>query len=384
MGYVSISDALALLGDAALEDSKPQLRERFLEFIRQSKWQPDDFRYWIEGCLAKGSRQRPAYYYALQDIVVTIGMHLGMKVEYGSYSSYQPGVPWDGRWWTSDNSCIIVEVKASAWPSASYLDVCAALEDAAEDRLYGLFVVGQGSTRELIEQIKGGEYRNQLKVISCNDLVRLWRLKMNLERTASDQRAARMVQSVLLPFESVNVGSLVNIIYEVAARQDCEKQEQVATPPAKPTAQPWQPAELWAFLDDSQPTQVALLMALSCSTEPSVPMAVVVQRMKQAARWLPHIPQDVEFNAKSVGGARAGFSKRAHALGKESFLDVAGSHYRIKDRYKECIAEWLRERGLDVDCTAVAKRDAEEGLLPPFEPLVNKRLPFFEGLGNTA
>ncbi len=384
MTRASISDALALLGEEGLDDHNVQAKQRFRDFLHQPKWQPDDFAFWIAECLKKGGRDRPVYYYALQDIIVTVGVHLGMEVEYGSYSSYSQEAFWDGRWFSANKGCIVVEAKASTWPTVSvhqlggYLDTCVGSAPGACGSVHGVYVICRGPTQELIAQIKGSEYRSRLKVISCDDLIRLWKLKNSLQQAAGPDRAAHLVLSVLLPFESVNVGSLLDIIEEVAARQVCEEaaDDIRLSPETSPPAQPWQQQELWDFLEVSQPTQIALLMALASSSEPSVSSAVLASRMQVAAKQLPHIPTDYQFNAKTIGGARSGFSKRGHLLGKESFLDVASGRYRIKDDYKGWICAWLRERGLNVNGLATAGQNHAQP--PAFEPISRMRLPLGE------
>jgi hypothetical protein len=219
--------------------------------------------------------------------------------------------------------------------------------------LYGLYIVGRGPTQHLIEQIKGGEHRNRLKVIACSDLLRLWRLKLDLERKVGPDRAARMAQGILMPFESVNVGSLLDIIEEVAARQTCPEGAvagpELAPPIYEGGSSGWSRGELFDYLDICQPNQVALLMALAYSSERSLPGLLVAQRMQLAARQLPQVREGERFNARTIAAARAGFSRRAQILRKESILETTNGRYRLRQRYAPWVREWLHDCTLDAD-----------------------------------
>ena len=115
----SITDVLALLGGPGLDDSNDAVRRRYRQFLLQPKWSPQDIGGWINECLELGSRARPEFYFALQDLVVSMGVQFGMEVEFGSYTGAGAQVPFDGRWRTAQGHDILVEVKSSPLQSTA-------------------------------------------------------------------------------------------------------------------------------------------------------------------------------------------------------------------------------------------------------------------------
>ena len=348
MPNVSIADILRLLGDDGLEERYDARKNRFRALITQPKWTPDDFRAWIADCLEHLSPTAPMYAFAFQDLVVAVGHHLGMTAEFGLYS-HSPDIAYDGKWTTLASRIILVEAKASPWPVpsvhqlGSYMERYAIRYSVSPGTIFGLYVVGPGDCLPVIDQIKGSEFRNRMKLIQSEDLLRLWDLKIRLEQSMDPTAAARMVQSLLLPFESVNVGSLLDIIYEVWQRGESgEPKIEV------PNTGEWRRSEVLQLLDAAAPSQRALLAALaSIGPDPSL-ADTVVEYMKQAATRMSEAIDADTVTRRTLQGALAAFGRSRRDKHKESLVENTAEGYRITPRYYHWIADSAGELGLSL------------------------------------
>lgn len=351
MARTTIADILALLGPPGLDDSAPEGRDRFREFIRQPKWSPDDLGGWIGECLELASRARPEYYLALQDLVVTIGVHLGFEVEFGSYGASGAEIAYDGRWHAICGADILLEVKTSPWPlrAASqlgqYMDEYALATGRGARDVFGIWAVGDGDFAGLVDQIRGSEYRNRIKVASIADLLRLFTLRQMLEAQMPLERVFQVVQDLLLPFDSVNIGGVLDIIEGVAA---CSGEHPRGLSPVatRTTSSAWCRSELREFLDGRQPYQVAMLLALCSSPRCELTGEEMVDRMRALAPVVPGLDTSQSFSARTISGARSGLSKREQQAGKVSIIECRNGSYTIREDCREWVAEWLRDRGL--------------------------------------
>lgn len=351
MATTTVTDILALIGGPGLDDTRTEGRQRFRQFLCQPKWSPEDLRAWIDECMEMANRARSEYYYALQDLVVSIGMHLGFEVEFGSYTAAGADIPYDGKWRAITGEEIIVEVKSSPWPLGStnqigqYMHLFSELSGTDPADVFGLYAIGYGDFSGLADQIRGSDLRNRLKIASFHDLLRMFSLREILGRQLSTERTFQLLQSLLLPFESVNVGSLVDIIQGVAHGT-------LSAPDESPSADPnivrrrWRRSELRDFLEECQPNQIALLMALATSPRLELSSEEMVQRMRALWSYIPGLDGTQPCTTRSIGGARSGFSKREQLLGKESIIESFNGMYRIRPECREWVVEWLRSRGL--------------------------------------
>jgi hypothetical protein len=347
MPNVSIADILRLLGDEGLEERYDARKNRFRDLITQPKWAPDDFRAWIADCLDLLSPTAPTYAFAFQDLVVAVGDHLGMTAEFGLYS-HSPDIAYDGKWTTFAGRIILVEAKASPWPVpsvhqlGSYMERYALRYSVSPDNIFGLYVTGPGDCVPVIDQIKGSEFRNRMKLIQSADLLRLWDLKGRLEESMDSAAAARMVQSLLVPFESVNVGSLLDIIYEVWQRGEFGE----ARPPDEPADEEWRRSEVLQLLDAANPSQKALLAALASIGPDASPPDTVVDYMKQAATRMTEAIDAETVTRRTLQGALAAFGRSRRDKHKESLVENTSEGYRITPRYYHWIADWAGELGI--------------------------------------
>jgi len=348
----SITDVLALLGGPGLDDSNDAVRRRYRQFLLQPKWSPQDIGGWINECLELGSRARPEFYFALQDLVVSMGVQFGMEVEFGSYTGAGAQVPFDGRWRTAQGHDILVEVKSSPWPIGtcnqlgSYLDAYASATDQRPNQVFGIYAIGDGDFSPVIDQIKGGEYRNRMKVISFCDLVKLFSLLNLLEQQMPARRIHQVIQDLLLPFESVNVGSILEIIQGLAIASFGEQSLEDSATCGQPQREEWRRSELFDFLDDCQPNQVAMLLALCSSPSFDMSAEQMLERMSALSPVVPGLADEQTFSAKTLGGTRSGFSKREQQLGKNSVIGCRNGHYYIREEYAEWVTEWLTQANL--------------------------------------
>jgi len=158
---------------------------------------------------------------ALQDIVNNIGQRLGFEVEYGPYRpNSRPR--YDGLWQSRDlesgEVSLVVETKKSAGfqinpnkQPGSYMDHLVAENGLDASQVYGLIVVGEDDDDigGVVDAVRGSEYRKRIRVITCHQLYAL--LAMADEGGLSRHQTAQ----VLLPMDTVNVGSLVDLIEKI-------------------------------------------------------------------------------------------------------------------------------------------------------------------------
>lgn len=348
MANVSISDILALLGEGGLEDRFQERKARFRRFLAQDKWRPADFAGWIEECLEKGSSARPSYFHALQDIVVSVGIHLGMEVEYGTYGQ-GPDIGFDGKWSAYGGRTILLEVKASPWPVpsvhqlGSYMDRYVPRYDVAPSKVYGLFVVGPGDCAPLLDQIKGSEYRSRMKLIQVADLLRLWELQLQLRERSDPDAVKRTIQNLLLPFESVNVGSLLTLIEEVARRSTADAGGRAETAGVR---REWGRSELTELLEATTPAQRTLLAALASSRAEPVGGRKVVELMRRAAERCANVLDADTISHRTFAGALASLLRTCHQQDREPIIQKTSEGYRIAPRYMDWIVQWASGEGL--------------------------------------
>ncbi len=200
----SVGDILMLLGEP-LSDKNEEAQARFRRYIAQTKWTPDDYRAWLAECMEKGGRDSDArvYYNALQDIVVSLGSRLGLEVEYGRYSGSQREVAFDGLWKRESGEVIVLEVKTSPWPVDKVRQLGDYLSELAREKgwepvnVYGLYAIGPGDYEALVTQIRGSDWRNQMRLISFENLLRLTELAEQLDAIGGPGTGAAKAQRIL-------------------------------------------------------------------------------------------------------------------------------------------------------------------------------------------
>ncbi len=352
MATTSIEDVLMILGDI-LADKNEQAKDRFRRFIAQDKWTPDDYRMWLRECAEKGGRdaESRAYHYALQDIVASLGSRLGMEVEYGRYAGSQKEVAFDGLWKRSSGEVIVLEVKTSPWPVdkvrqlGDYLGHLAAQEGWDTQNVYGLYAIGPGDYEALVTQIRGSEWRNQMRLISFENLLRLIELSSQLDVIGGPGTGAAKAQRILLPVETIDVGNLIDLIMEIAEfrRQEVVEDGEDDDEGAGAPGALWERQALLDYLRNTTLFQKALLGALASVGEEWISRKQLLHLMGKVTATLPGT-EDHEITGYTIAGARAGLKMRRGD--KEDIIEQRQKRYRLRADYRDIVTSWAKTEGL--------------------------------------
>ena len=171
---------------------------------------------------------------ALQDIVNNIGQRLGFTVDYGMYNPGNSANGYDGLWKTTnfadETVHLVVETKKSTnftinhnEQPGKYMDRLVKEHDVDEGQVYGLIVVGEDdSIDSVVDAVRGSTYRNRIRVITCSRLMEL--LLMAEENNLEYEQVAQ----VLLPMDTVNIGSIVGLIHELVESNGVKVQEETS------------------------------------------------------------------------------------------------------------------------------------------------------------
>jgi hypothetical protein len=357
MAKPSMEDVLGLIG-WDLEDGTTT-KDRFREFLLKDSWEPEQYMAWLEECLKKADSARRTWYNALQDIAVAVGKRLGFEVEFGRYSGSTTEIAYDGLWRCGPKAVVLVEVKASGWPVTTVSQLGEYVrryqnQHRAEDvDVYGLYILGSNDVQHLVDMIKGGDYRNQLRLIAFDGLIKLWRLKADLEAVSGPGDAAERIQSIILPMENVNLGSLVTMLLEIAELISAEKVEsdQPTTPDVRPEddeSEPWIKDELFALFEHNTAWQNAFLTVLALMEEKEIFHDAALRLVNSVAQR--HMPSSSGRSCKSVAGLRGGFKIR-----KGNKPDFVGARWAFDgekwqasfwliDRYRDWVREWVTKK----------------------------------------
>ena len=220
---------LSLVGQ--LKDGSESVK-RFRNSIEKANLTVHDLRSWFNECAQNKGDQ---YNWALQDIVNLAGKHFGFNVEYGNYKSGH-----DGFWQSDVGKFLVVETKTTTAyqikPSTvgGYIKNIAKQKGLSEQDIFGLFVIAKGLPFQTLEDaIRGGEYRNKVRVISCDSLIDL------LEIMKTNNLDHKQIVSLLLPFDSINIGSIIDVIKEIISVQKEEIEEVLPEKEAEEKEEPW-------------------------------------------------------------------------------------------------------------------------------------------------
>lgn len=351
-----ICDILNLLGNELKDGSEEQ--RRFRSFIEQEKWSTEQLRAWLDECIKNSAGGQDPHNRAFQDLVVSLGKKLGFEIEYGRYLGRQSEINNDGLWKRENGDKILLEVKTSTWPISSigqlgdYIEGLSRADDGKN--IYGLYIIGKGDIQPLIEQIIGSKYKDNMRLILYSDLMELLRLIDDLEPVIGEKEAQIKVQNFLLPVESINIGNIIRLINEIAATKAETKTEIPGSEddPTENSNEPWIKNELIEYLNNATPYQRLLLAAIIQADEEPVTSKTVTFLMKGIAKSSPSEGIEKKITGRDIAGARAGLTIRRNKLHKEDVLESSWSNserdyiYKIKDQYKQVIAEWVEKENL--------------------------------------
>lgn len=151
--HISLNSINQLLGEDLKDGNRAS--QAFRTFITQATWQYENFEAWIQEAAAQ------KFFKHLQDIVVALGQHLGFQVEFGHYSPSKEGKSFDGLWKKTTGETIVLEVKSGTWIAhdigqlGEYLQEIKVKEAVPDEKVFGLYVVGEGEITPLADQIRG-------------------------------------------------------------------------------------------------------------------------------------------------------------------------------------------------------------------------------------
>lgn len=231
---VSLDVLLIAVGELR-DDSKES--KRFRNAIEMQEFKLEDYERWVDECCEKSGEQ---YNNALQDIVNALGKRLGFNpVEYGRYKGKKGEIGFDGLWHSPNKRYIVVEAKTTAAYTispdkiAGYIkQLISERENVEDDNTFGLYVVGKFEPTTLEDTIRGSVHRNKLRVVTCKDLIEIAKL---MRDKAIDHS---QILSLMLPFDNINIGRLLQIIRDVLKVKEEETVE-------APIEEEEKPEELW-------------------------------------------------------------------------------------------------------------------------------------------
>lgn len=345
---IEIKDILRLLGDE-LKDGAEQVN-RFREFIEKEKWPTDQIRKWLDECINESKGANDPYNRAFQDLVVSLGRRLGFEIQYGKYIGKSGEENHDGIWKRENGDMIVLEVKTSTWPIGSvgqlgdYLEMLSKRDE--NKNIFGLYVIGKGDIRPLIEQILGSKYKDRMRLILYDDLMEIINLKEELEPAIGEKQAIEKVQNLLSPIESINIGNIVRLIVEIATTKSTAVEEKEGEEIAE--EEPWTKAELLLYLKDAKTYQRILLAALAQVDKEPATSKQVTFLMNEIAKRRSSEGVDKKITGRDIAGARAGLKMRRKTLKKEDIIESSWSNaegdyiYEIKEDYKQIVIDWVK------------------------------------------
>jgi len=219
-----IQQVIAFAGDGKLADGSPASAE-LREYLRSIP--SDQITIYVDQCLQESFANSG---FALQDIVNEIGRRLDFIVTHGRYrgTTNQPGN--DGIWADSDRHSIVVEVKTTdAYridlnAIAGYRQTLAKSGTIDIEKSSMLVVVGRQDTGDLEAQIRGSRHAWDMRLISVEALLRMLKLKEELE----DPAILTRIHGILRPREFTRLDPIVEIAFAAVedVRQDTTAEDE--------------------------------------------------------------------------------------------------------------------------------------------------------------
>lgn len=217
----TVQQLLTFAGDGRLRDGNDTSQE-FRQFLAHVP--SDVLTILANQCLAEGFPQSGL---ALQDIINQIGRRLGFRVREGRYRGNQEAVGFDGLWSTEDQRTILVEVKTtdayrlSLDTTATYRRKLIQTNAMAEEASSILYVVGRSDTGDFEAQVRGSRHAWDIRIISVDALLRLLKIKEELERPDTIDR----IRDILTPHEFTRVDGIIDLVFTAATEVKQEADE---------------------------------------------------------------------------------------------------------------------------------------------------------------
>lgn len=217
-----VRQIIAFAGDGKLRDDSETSRE-FREFLGHVD--SSFLSTYADQCLQEKAFGDSGL--ALQDVVNEVGRRLGFAVEIGRYRGKRGTLGHDGLWTLPDGHAIVVEVKTTDAYRID-LDTVAAYrkglitEGKISTELSSiLLVVGRADTGDLEAQIRGSRHAWDMRLISVDALLRLMRLREDLE----DPVTVNRIHQILIPKEFTRLDEIVDLLFSAA--EDVRKEEEL-------------------------------------------------------------------------------------------------------------------------------------------------------------
>jgi hypothetical protein len=208
-----VQQVIAFAGDGKLRDGSSASME-FRDYLRHI---PSDLlSQYSDECLQTSFQDSGL---ALQDIVNEIGRRLDFQLTHGRYrgTTNQPGH--DGLWADADRHSIVVEVKTTdayridLGTVAGYRQALVKSGELHVETSSMLVVVGRQDTGDLEAQIRGSRYAWDMRVISIDALLRMLKLKEEVE----DPSLLKRIHDILIPHEFTRLDPIIEIAFAAVA-----------------------------------------------------------------------------------------------------------------------------------------------------------------------
>ena len=205
---------ISFAGDGRLRDGNTTSTE-FREFL--SHVSSSQLKQFLDECLSNKFDDNG---FVLQDIVNQIGNRLGFIVINGRYRGTAGQSGLDGLWEFPDGYKVIVEVKTTDAYQIN-LDTIAKYRreiitegKATEENSSILIVIGREDrdTSDLEAQIRGSRYAWNIRLLSVDALVRLMKLKEEVE----DPKIIQRISAILIPREFTKLDEIINLVFTTA------------------------------------------------------------------------------------------------------------------------------------------------------------------------
>lgn len=206
----TIQQVLVFAGDGRLKDGNGTSAE-FREFLAHVP--SEDLSTFASQCLETSFQDGGL---ALQDIVNQVGSRLGFAVQDGRYRGTATVNGFDGLWRSKGGDAILVEVKTtdayrlSLDTAAGYRKQLVREGKIAEENSSILYIVGRTDTGDLEAQVRGSRFAWNIRLISVDALLRLLRIKEELE----DQDTVDRIRAILMPREYTRVDGIIDLVFK--------------------------------------------------------------------------------------------------------------------------------------------------------------------------
>ena len=158
------------------------------------------------------------------------GRRLAFNIQEGRYHGSHGAVGFDGLWSTEDKRTILIEVKTtdayrlSLETTANYRKQLIETENLSEETSSILYIVGRSDTGDLEAQVRGSRHAWDVRIISVDALLRLLKVKEELEDPVTIDR----IRDILASHEFTRVDGIIDLVFTAAKEikeEDIEPEE---------------------------------------------------------------------------------------------------------------------------------------------------------------